>query len=174
MSFTYRDYWHCRFLKWDLKTPFSRQFAFRDSGKIRETAKLGHGLLDESSRLALDQAIKIGRGGIWLNLTDKQYKTLKSNFNRGASGIGMIWGCAGLGLLLGGVFANWLGRRLSYSGYKLVVFIDFVVHGTAYVLFSRAQRFDPALLFIFLSRFIMAVNSVLNYSYLLRTVANRY
>ena len=25
-------------------------------------------------------------------------------FNRGASGIGMIWGCAGLGLLLGGVF----------------------------------------------------------------------
>ncbi|MGA9667655.1 MAG: MFS transporter [Terracidiphilus sp.] len=95
-------------------------------------------------------------------------------FNRGASGIGMIWGCAGLGLLLGGVFANWLGRRLSYSGYKLVVFIDFVIHGATYVLFSRAQQFDLALLFIFLSRFVTAINSVLNYSYLLRTVANRY
>jgi MFS family permease len=95
-------------------------------------------------------------------------------FNRGASGIGMIWGCAGLGLLLGGIFANWLGRRLSFNGYKLIVFIDFVVHGATYVLFSRAQRFDLALVFIFFSRAAMAINSVLNYSYLLRTVENRY
>jgi len=34
--------------------------------------------------------------------------------------------------------------------------------------------FDLALLFIFVSRVGMAINSVLNYSYLLRTVANRY
>jgi MFS family permease len=95
-------------------------------------------------------------------------------FNRGASGIGIIWGFAGLGLLLGGIFANWLGRKLSFDAYKLTVFIDYIVHGATYVLFSRAQRFDMALLFIFLSRGGMAVNSVLNYSYLLRTVANRY
>ncbi|MGD0938146.1 MAG: MFS transporter [Terracidiphilus sp.] len=95
-------------------------------------------------------------------------------FNRGAGGIGLIWGCAGLGLLFGGVAANWLGKRLSFNGYKLVVFIDFVMHGATYVLFARAQRFDLALLFIFLSRFGMAVNSVLNYSYLLRTVENRF
>ena len=95
-------------------------------------------------------------------------------FNRGASGIGMIWGFAGLGLLVGGAFANWLGRRLSFDAYKLTVFIDYIVHGAAYVLFSRAQRFDLALLFIFSSRGVMAVNSVLNYSYLLRTVSNRY
>jgi MFS family permease len=95
-------------------------------------------------------------------------------FNRGASGIGMIWGSAGLGLLFGGILANWLGRRLSYPTYKLIVFIDFVIHGAAYVLFSRASRFSVALLFIFLSRSVMAVNSVMNYSYLLRTVANRY
>jgi MFS family permease len=95
-------------------------------------------------------------------------------FNRGASGIGIIWGCAGLGLLLGGVFANWLGRRLSFDAYKLTVFIDYIVHGATYVLFSRAQRFDMALLFIFLSRNGMAINSVLNYSYLLRTVTDRY
>ena len=95
-------------------------------------------------------------------------------FNRGASGIGLIWGCAGLGLLLGGAFANWLGRRLSFDAYKITIFIDYIVHGAAYVLFSRAQRFDQALLFITLSRGGMAVNSVLNYSYLLRTVANHY
>jgi MFS family permease len=95
-------------------------------------------------------------------------------FNRGASGIGLIWGCAGLGLLTGGVFANWLGRRLSFKGYKLTVFIDYVVYGVTYVLFSRAQQFHFALVFIFLSRVVMAVNGVLNYSYLLRTVPNQF
>lgn len=95
-------------------------------------------------------------------------------FNRGASGIGMVWGCAGLGLLAGGVFANWLGKRVSFVLYKRIVFVDFVMYGVTYVLFSRAQRFSVALLFIFLSRSGMAINSVLNYSYLLRTIANRY
>jgi hypothetical protein len=95
-------------------------------------------------------------------------------FNRGAAGIGMVWGCAGLGLLLGGAFAHWLGRRLSFKGYKLTVFIDYIVHGGAYVLFSRMQRFELALFFIMLSRAGMAVNSILNYSYLLRTVSDQY
>jgi MFS family permease len=95
-------------------------------------------------------------------------------FNRGAAGIGVVWGCAGLGLLSGGIFATWLGRRLSYSAYKLTVFIDYLVHGATYVLFSRMHRFGLALLFILVSRVAMAVNSVLNYSYLLRAVENRY
>ncbi len=95
-------------------------------------------------------------------------------FNRGAAGIGTIWGCAGLGLLVGGAFANWLGRRLSFEKYKLTVFIDYVVHGGAYILFSRVQRFEMALLFIFLSRGAMAVNSILNYSYILKTVSDQY
>jgi len=95
-------------------------------------------------------------------------------FNAGSAGIGMIWGCAGLGLLIGGVIGNWLGRRLSYESYKLVVFVDFIVHGSAYVLFSRMQRLDLALIFIAISRIAMAVNSVMSYSYLLRTVENQY
>lgn len=95
-------------------------------------------------------------------------------FNRGAGGIGMIWGCAGLGLLTGGIFANWLGRRLPFPAYKLLVFADFVVYGVTYVSFSRAQNFYFVLVFIFLSRTVMAINSVLNYSYLLRTVPNRF
>ena len=95
-------------------------------------------------------------------------------FNRGAGGIGMIWGCAGLGLLLGGIFANWLGRRLSFRAYKLIVFVNFVVYGVTYVAFSLARNFYFVLVFIFLSRTVMAINSVLNYSYLLHAVANRY
>jgi hypothetical protein len=95
-------------------------------------------------------------------------------FNRGAAGIGTIWGCGGLGLLVGGAFANWLGRKLSFEKYKLAVFIDYIVHGSAYVLFSRMQRFELALLFIFVSRAAMAVNSILNYSYMLKTVSDQY
>ncbi len=69
---------------------------------------------------------------------------------------------------------NWLGKRLSYKGYKLTVFIDYIIHGSAYILFSRMPRLDLALIFIGLSRITMALNSVMNYSYLLRTVENRY
>ena len=81
---------------------------------------------------------------------------------------------SGLGLLLGGAFANWLGRRLSFKDYKLAVFVDYVIHGGAYVLFSQMKRFELALLFIFVSRAAMAVNSVLNYSYILKTVSDQY
>ncbi|MGA2184323.1 MAG: MFS transporter [Bryobacteraceae bacterium] len=95
-------------------------------------------------------------------------------FNRGAAGIGIIWGCAGIGLLVGGAFGHWLGKRLSFDGFKLTIFIDYLIHGGAYVLFSQMQRFDMALLFIIVSRAAIAVNSVLNYSYLLRYVANQY
>jgi MFS family permease len=95
-------------------------------------------------------------------------------FNRGAAGIGTIWGCAGLGLLFGGAFANWLGKRLSFAEYKLAVFVDYLVHGGAYVLFSRVPQFHLALLFIFISRGAMAINSVLNYSHLLKAVPDQF
>ena len=95
-------------------------------------------------------------------------------FNRGAAGIGIIWGCAGIGLLVGGAIASWLGKRLSFDDYKLTVFMDYIIHGGAYVLFSQMRRFDLALAFILISRASIAVNSVLNYSYLLRTVSDQY
>lgn len=95
-------------------------------------------------------------------------------FKRGAAGIGIIWGFAGIGLLLGGTLGHWLGKRVSFAGYKLTIFIGYVIHGGAYVLFSQMQRFDMALLFMTVSRAAIAVNSVLNYSYLLRYVDNQY
>jgi MFS family permease len=95
-------------------------------------------------------------------------------FRAGAAGIGAIWGCAGLGLVVGGVVGNWIGKRLSFEGYKLTVFVDYIVHGAAYVLFSQMRRFDLALIFIALSRASMSVNSILNYSYLLHTIPNQY
>lgn len=95
-------------------------------------------------------------------------------FKAGAAGIGVIWGCAGIGLLLGGIAGNTLGKKLSFKGYKLAVFVNYIVHGGAYVLFSRMPTLGLALIFITMSRFAIAINSVMNYSYLLRTVENQY
>lgn len=95
-------------------------------------------------------------------------------FNAGAAGIGVIWGCAGVGLLIGGAIAHALGKRLSFENYKKMVFVNYLLHGGAYVLFSQMPRLELALIFITLSRAAIAINSVLNYSYLLRTVSNQY
>lgn len=95
-------------------------------------------------------------------------------FNGGAAGIGVIWGCAGVGLLLGGAIAHTIGKRLSFDAYKRLIFVNYIVHGGAYILFSQMKSFELALLFITISRTAIAINSVLNYSYLLRTVSNQY
>ncbi len=95
-------------------------------------------------------------------------------FNRGANGIGIIWGCAGIGLICGALFANSFGRRMSFDSYKRAISIAYVVHGGSYVLFSQAPTFAWACLWIGLSRAAVAVSSVLNTSQLLRHVRNDY
>ncbi len=95
-------------------------------------------------------------------------------FKAGAAGIGVLWGSAGVGLIIGGVIGNVMGKKLSFEGYKKTIFLNYLVHGGAYVLFSRMPRLDLALVFIAVSRASIAVNSVLNYSYMLRTVSNEY
>ncbi|MDP9169081.1 MAG: MFS transporter, partial [Acidobacteriota bacterium] len=39
-------------------------------------------------------------------------------FHAGPMGIGIIWGCAGIGLLIGGATGYWLGKRLTFVQYK--------------------------------------------------------
>jgi MFS family permease len=95
-------------------------------------------------------------------------------FKRGAEGIGYIWGCAGIGLVLGGALGHWLGRTLSFDRYKRCLIVCYVVHGAAYIVFSQMQQFGAALFFIGLSRAAVAVTSVLNFSQLLRHVSDHY
>ncbi|MEO7651453.1 MAG: MFS transporter [Bryobacteraceae bacterium] len=95
-------------------------------------------------------------------------------FKRGASGIGIIWGCAGLGLIAGGMLGHWLGRTLDYRRYKHTITITYVLHGVAYVIFSQMEQFGWALFFIALSRAAVAVSSVLNFAQLLRHVSDEY
>lgn len=95
-------------------------------------------------------------------------------FNRGAAGIGEIWGCAGAGLVIGGIFAHWLGQRISFSSYKWTISVCYVLHGASYVVFSQVPSYRLALLFIGLSRATVAVSSVLNFAQLLRHVSDKY
>jgi MFS family permease len=95
-------------------------------------------------------------------------------FNRGPAGIGIIWSFAGVGLLIGGALGHYIGKRVSFTGYKWVISLCYVVHGGAYVLFSQMQQFWAALFFIALSRAGVAVSSVLNISQLLRHVSDEF
>lgn len=95
-------------------------------------------------------------------------------FDRGPAGIGTIWGFAGVGLLAGGAFAHWLGSRVGFEGYKRTIAVCYVVHGGAYMVFSRMESYAAALFFIALSRAAVAVSSILNFSQLLRHVPDQY
>ena len=95
-------------------------------------------------------------------------------FNRGPAGIGEIWGCAGIGLVMGGMVGHWFGKRASFPAYKRAIAIAYLIHGGAYVLFSQAQPYWLALVYIALSRAAVAVSSVLNMSQLLRHVPDEY
>jgi MFS family permease len=95
-------------------------------------------------------------------------------FHRGAEGIGTIWGFAGVGLLVGGAIGHLAGRKIGFSGYKRTVTVSYLVHGAAYVVFSRVESYGAALFFIMLSRVGMAVTTVLNNYELLRFTPDRF
>src|ERR1035437_692466 len=95
-------------------------------------------------------------------------------FHRGPAGIGTLWGCAGIGLLIGGAIAYKIGPRLSFRNYKRAIVICYICHGGSYIVFSQMRNFAWALFFIALSRTAVAVSSVLNMTQLLRNVADGY
>ncbi|MBC7927887.1 MAG: MFS transporter [Bryobacteraceae bacterium] len=89
-----------------------------------------------------------------------------SVYGRGAAGIGLIWGFAGVGLVIGGVIGHQMGRRLSYGQYLHAVWINFLIHGLSYVAFSQVGLVG-GICFIALSRIAMGANNVQNRTMLL-------
>lgn len=95
-------------------------------------------------------------------------------FKRGAEGLGQLWGTAGIGLLVGGVVGNYLGKHICFERYKKTVFFCYLLHGGSYVVFSQMRHWGWALFFMGLSRATVAISSVLNWSNLLKHVENRF
>ena len=95
-------------------------------------------------------------------------------FHRGPAGIGYLYASAGVGLLTGGAFGHWLGKRISFPGYKRTISICYAIHGASYVLFSQMPSFPLAVFFLGLSRSATAVSSVLNVTQLLRHVSDEF
>ena len=90
-------------------------------------------------------------------------------FRRGPAGMGVLWGMAGVGLVLGGFVGLYLGRRLSWHQYVHSVWIGYLIHGLAYILFSLGS-FAEACFWIVASRTAMGANNVQNRTAVLRAV----
>ena len=77
MSFMDRQGWQCQFLEADLQTPLPKRLHYASSAKVVELIERGGGITDQESRLMLEQGISMGRGGVFLSLTEEQYAVLK-------------------------------------------------------------------------------------------------
>jgi MFS family permease len=95
-------------------------------------------------------------------------------FLKGPSGTGDIWGCAGVGLVLGGALAHQLLPKLNFNGYKHTIAIAYLLHGGMYVIFSQMTNYTAALVFILLSRASVAVSSVMNATQVMSHTANEF
>jgi hypothetical protein len=77
MSFQDRHGWQVQFLEQDLKTPLPKKLHFALADKLIALVEHGGGFKDQEARMMLDQGIAMGRGGVFLSLTDEQYAKLK-------------------------------------------------------------------------------------------------
>jgi len=78
MQFVLRKGWYCQFLEEDMKTPLPRKLTFADDRKIWEMAKRGGFTLNIAGRQEIEEALRKGAGGIWLDLTPEQYAKLRT------------------------------------------------------------------------------------------------
>ena len=65
-----------------MKTPLPRKLAFADHRKIWEIAKRGGFTLNIAGRQEIEEALRRGVGGIWLDLTPEQYAKLRTTERR--------------------------------------------------------------------------------------------
>lgn len=77
LSFQLRDGWRCQFLEPDLRTHLPRKLHFASSNKVIELIERGGGFPDQDARMMVNRGIEMGRGGIFLSLTEEQYAALR-------------------------------------------------------------------------------------------------
>jgi len=67
--------WHCSF-RTETRKKLPREFTFKSSDKVVELARRGNGLVDKWDQEGFEIDLVIGKGGIWLRLSDEQYRAL--------------------------------------------------------------------------------------------------
>ena len=77
MHFMLRGGWYWQYLEADLKTPLPRKFNFYDVAKVIQMAERGAYTMNLEGRPAIEKAIEIGSGGIFLQLAEEKYAKLK-------------------------------------------------------------------------------------------------
>jgi MFS family permease len=87
--------------------------------------------------------------------------------------VGLIWGFAGVGLVIGGFVGHFFLRRLNYGQYLHAIWINYLIHGISYALFS-VGNLAMAIVFITISRLAIGTNNVLNRTILLTHVPDHF
>jgi len=77
MSYMLTKGWYCQFLEEDLKTPLPRKLTLSSPDKLMEMAERGGGLPNLEASNMLRLGMEVGRGGLWLSLTEEQYQKLR-------------------------------------------------------------------------------------------------
>jgi hypothetical protein len=75
LYFRERDGWHCGFRTEDRKK-LPKEFCFRTAATVREMVRRGNGLIDKWDIDGFELGLEIGRGGVWLRLSDDGYRAL--------------------------------------------------------------------------------------------------
>ena len=77
--FSFRQGWFCQFLEEDQQTLLPSTVVLSDGRKLFELVRRGGFTLNISGRQEIEDAIRKGRGGVWLDLTLEQYMKLRKS-----------------------------------------------------------------------------------------------
>ena len=78
-TFFLRDGWSVQFLEADAKTPVGRILTFADPDKIRLMISRIPTKMNVEAKQTLEYGISRGRGGLYLDLSEAQYRKLRGD-----------------------------------------------------------------------------------------------
>jgi MFS family permease len=95
-------------------------------------------------------------------------------YRAGESGIGLLYGAAGLGIVAGATASNAFFRNQSFAVTKWVIGISMVLTGVFYSIFSFTHSLWAGMIWIALSRVVMGINNIIGATLLMNTVPSEF
>ena len=91
-------------------------------------------------------------------------------YHAGESGIGLLYGAAGFGIVVGATVSNAFFRHRSFDFTKWVIGTSMVLTGIFYSIFSFTHSLWSGLFWIALSRVVMGINNIIGTTLLMNIV----